>query len=63
MKDKKTIIYNQAAVIQEELNRIEDQLDRFDTTSTVTHDPSIAVERLAGAVSSSSDLRKILGLP
>jgi hypothetical protein len=62
MKDKKTIIYNQAEIIDEELNRIEKYLNKFNTTPPAVYDPKKAVQNLADAVSSSSDLRKILGL-
>ncbi len=62
LKDKKTIIYNQAEIINEELNRIEKYLAKFNKTPTVVCDPNRAVKNLADAVSSSSDLRKLLGL-
>ncbi|MCI5118372.1 MAG: hypothetical protein D3913_10525 [Candidatus Electrothrix sp. LOE1_4_5] len=62
MKNKKTIIYNQTEIINEELNRIEKYLDNVKKTPTTVYGPNIAVKNLADAVSSSSDLRKLLGL-
>lgn len=62
MKDKKTIIYNQAEIINEELKRIEKYLNTFDKKPTTVYDPKQAVKNLADVVSSSSDLRKLLGL-
>ncbi|MCI5149501.1 MAG: hypothetical protein D3916_08960 [Candidatus Electrothrix sp. MAN1_4] len=61
MKDKKTIMYNQADIIHEELHRIEKFLE-FDKNPTTAYDPNIAVKKMADLVSLSSDLQKLFGL-